>query len=279
LPARPSAFQERRRVLSRLRRVAEAAIWAVMVSVIGISAARMLGSDLFLACLWAAPMALMARSLAQVIMATGIVVASFLISAPDGWLRSGPEVIAFLMTGALLLSSTGVLFGRYIQDRRKAQRERDVFQNAYATTNRLIVNSKDPVVWLDGANSWIQANPAAFDAMGMAKIRSMTEIAGRAEHGAMVEMMHSASKDEWLALIEDIDSLRPSEVAISEGRLVSRPAGWAPSGSPKIIGETLTRRMRLADAQGKTKDYLAVATLVDERNVLVHLRQSAGQQG
>lgn len=276
LPVRPTPFSERRLVISRVRRVLESLALAVVMSVVVIAVSESLETPILLAGLWAAPMALMARSLFQMLLAIVIVTGVFVFSGPQYGVRSLPDIAAFVLAGVFLLLATGVLFGRYIQDRQKTQRERDLFQNAFATLHHLLRDSALPIVWLDGANSWILANPAALKALGIQDVLSMAELGGRAEHGAMVERMHSGSKDAWLALVEEIDGMRPQEESAGGRRSLAGRWGLTGQDSEPTEQPSLKRSVRLSCANGDTASYQAIATLVDERNVLVRLVPTAG---
>ena len=254
--------------LSVVAEVAVAALVASFIAVLVLLAERELKSSVILVALWAAPLALLPRSLGQSAAAFVAVSVAFCLSIAFGQTRSMADVAAFFGSGVIFFAAAFFMYARITAQRIKDHRDLEVMTTAHCAAVSALETSSEPAVWLDADNDWIYCNPAALLATGISRISLLQDMGGRAENEAMQGMMHSGSRDAWRYLVEVLNSKRANDED-------DDPDSFSPNSrlfSAVENGNVIETRIKLTDALGVSTLYDLRATMLPGEGVMIHGR-------
>ena len=259
---------------SRSVRVGEAAfslLFVGLVSTLVLLLERELNSSVVVGALWAAPMALLTRSLSLTIVGAVVVCIAFGFGSLLGHPRGLTDIAVFISSGVLFMLASSVMYARFNAQRLSDRREREILGSAYAAVMCAIDNSNELVVWLDDENDWIYCNLAALLATGVSRISVLTDIEGRAENEALMGMMHSGSRDAWRRLVEILSSMR---TAGGDGDIDSLSPNSRLFG-PVYDGNIIDTRIKLTDALGVSSIFDLRVTMLEGEGAMVHGKRVA----
>lgn len=263
-----------RRGKTRFARAGEAAfalLFVGLVSALVLLLERELRSSVVVGALWAAPMALLTRSLSLTAIGCVLVCIAFGFGGLLGHHRALSDIVVFISSGALFMLASSLMYSRFNAQRLVDRREGEVLGSAYAAVMCAIDNSNELVVWLDDENDWIYCNLAALMSTGVSRISVLTDIEGRAENEALMGMMHSGSRDAWRRLVEIISSMRVSE---GDGDIDSLSPNSRLFG-PVYNGNIIDTRIKLTDALGVSSIFDLRVTMLEGEGAMVHGKRIA----
>lgn len=250
----------------RLGEVTFSLIFVALVSSLVLLLERGLSSSVVVGALWAAPMALLTRSLSLTVVGGVMVCIAFGFGSLLGHPRALSDIAVFVSSGVLFMLASSVMYTRFNTLRRADRRDKEVLGAAYSAVMCAIDHSNEMVVWLDQENDWIYCNLAALQATGVTRISVLTEMEGRAENEALMGMMHSGSKDAWRRLVEILSSMRTSG---GQGDIDSQSPNSRLLG-PVFDGNIIDTRIKLTDALGISSIFDLRVTMLEGEAAMVH---------